>query len=144
MVDGSVTFTWGGDERRFRLPIDQCLALEEKRGCGLAEIRMRLVEGRWYVADVRETIRLGLMGVGVEALPARQLVDEFCSDGRLQESVLAAVVIVSAALVSPENEPAVGNGEAAAGTPGGQDASPLPRSTAPARRSATRRRKSAK
>lgn len=125
-MDGSVSIVWGGDERTFRLAIDQCLALEEKRGCGLRELWMRLGSDGWYVEDIRESIRLGLLGAGVEPKEARRLVDLHCSDGHLFKSVLAAFTIVSAAIAAPEGEQQVGK-EGAAAAPGTD--SPLPPST---------------
>lgn len=129
MKDGSIDLLWGGDERRFRLAIAQCLALEERRGCGLREIWHRLGSDRWAVDDVRETIRLGLIGGGTEPKAAAALVETFCGDGQLYAGVIVAFSIISQAIAAPADEPPVGKAGAAAAPETG---SPPPPSGEPA------------
>lgn len=128
-VDATIEFTWGGDLRTFRLAIAQCLALEEKRSCGLAEVKGRLEADKWYIDDVRQPLRLGLIGAGTDAKQAQKLVDEFCADGKLMDSVLAAYAVICAAISAPANEPPVGKQTAATDTTEA-NASPPPLSTA--------------
>jgi len=125
-ITGEVRMVWAGDERVFRLAIANCLALEERRGCGLSSILTRLESGGWWVDDVRETLRIALTGGGMDAKAARKLVDDHCSDGRLQESVLTAYIVVSAAISAPTHEPEVGKDQAAGDPVEATDASPLP------------------
>ncbi|QPC43488.1 gene transfer agent family protein [Kaustia mangrovi] len=124
--DASVTFTWAGDERTFRLAIKEALALEDRRDCGLAEIAGRLSSARWRIDDIREPLRLGLIGAGLDAAKARKLVEDNVVPGRLAEHVLAARAVLMASLVGDPNEP-VGKEEAAEET----GESPPPASTEP-------------
>lgn len=129
--DGRIDVLFAGDERTFRLAIDQLLALEEKCQCGAAEILWRLQNQRWHVRDVRETIRLGLVGAGVDPKFALRLVDEHAGDGRLLDCVLTASYILMAALMGDPREK-VGKEEAAGDASEAMDASPPPRSVEPA------------
>jgi hypothetical protein len=140
--DGSVELVWGGDLRTFRLGIDELLALQEKRDAGIQEIANRLRLQTWRVQDVHETLRLALMGGGMDAKAAQQLVDEQARPGKLASSALAAFAVLVSAIQGDENDP-VGKGEAALETPGATD-SPVPPSTERARSSGTRRKRSAK
>lgn len=131
--DGSITFVWGDGEHPFRLPIGHLRELQEKCDAGPAEIAGRLANGRWRVDDVRETIRLGLIGGGMTPADAYTRTVRYVDERPLLESVPAAQAVLMAALVGVHEEP-VGKGEAAeaeteAATTG---ASPSPPSTAPA------------
>lgn len=123
-LNASFTQVWAGDERTFRLGIGELLALEEKRDLGCAEILNRIGAGQWRIADLKEPIRLGLIGGGVDARRAKDLVEENVVPGRLLEAAVLARNILLAALVAPSEEP-VGKDDAAAEAPG-QNASPPP------------------
>ena len=129
-ANASFTQVWAGDERTFRLGIGELLALEEKLDCGCAAVVNRISGGEWRIADLKEPIRLGLMGGGVEAKRAKALVEENVVPGRLLEAAVLARAVLLAALVSPTSEP-VGKDDAATEAPGA-NASPPPPSTEPA------------
>lgn len=129
-ANASFTQVWAGDERSFRLGIGELLALEEKRDLGCAEILNRIGLGQWRIADVKEPIRLGLMGGGVDARRARELVDENVVPGKLLEAAVLARAILLAALVGDSREQA-GKDGAATEAPGA-NASPPPPSMEPA------------
>ena len=140
--DGSVELVWGGDLRTFRLGIDELLALQEKRDAGIQEIANRLRLQTWRVQDVHETLRLALLGGGMEPKAAQQLVDEQARPGKLASSALTAFAVLVSAIQGDENDP-VGKEPAAPETPGATD-SPVPPSTERGRSSGTRRKRSAK
>lgn len=126
--DGSVELQWAGDVRRFRLGIDELLALQEKRDSGPFEIALRLRSNTWRLQDVQETIRLGLLGAEVEPKAAKELVETQVVPGKLMINAFVALAILLAALEGdgveqPKKKPP------AAASPGG---SPPPPSTAPA------------
>lgn len=79
--DASVTLDFAGERRVFRLAIGQLRALQEACGAGPLQIYRRLLEGGWRIDDLRETLRLGLIGGGAtDALATRlvrQTVDDF-------------------------------------------------------------------
>jgi hypothetical protein len=130
--DGSITLTWGDGEHRFRLAIGQLRELQEKCDAGPAEIAVRLADGRWRVNDVRETIRLGLIGGGMPPGDALKLTVRFVDERPWLESVPAAQAVLMAALVGAPEEPVGKPGAAEAETEAAMDASPSPPSTAPA------------
>lgn len=129
MRDASVELVFGGDERRFRLGLDQLFALEESLDCGFRECLVRLLSDTWRVRDVREPIRLGLIGAGVDGKKAKGLVDEFVVPGRFAYCHVLARTIL-AAVLDDGGEP-VGKTQAVA-TPPEAPASPLPPSSEPA------------
>jgi hypothetical protein len=103
--DGSVDLVWAGDERKFRLGIAELLSLQVKRDSGPYEILVRLQTGMWRVEDLQETIRIGLIGAGVDGGAARKLVDENVREGRLTANVLIAQAILLNALAGDPEEP---------------------------------------
>jgi Phage tail tube protein, GTA-gp10 len=130
-ADGSVTLAWGdSEERKFRLSIAALIELQEKCKAGPPEILDRLLSGRWKVEDIRETLRLGLVGGGAKPEEALALRARYV-DTRLQESALVAQAVLMAALVGVKDDP-VGKREAVPDATGATVASPPPLSTEPA------------
>lgn len=82
-IAAEVELKWADGRYLFALKLKQIEELQRLcGGSGLGEIAQRLlVEGRWFVADVVETLRLGLIGGGMPALRARELIDTYV-DGR--------------------------------------------------------------
>ena len=111
-ADASVTITWGDGDHRFRLAIGQLRELQEKCAAGPMEVLDRLATRRWRVDDVRETIRLGLIGGGLEPIKALPLVKHYIDERPIMESVPAAQAVLIAALIGVEEDPA---GKAEAG-----------------------------
>jgi hypothetical protein len=75
--DGSVELYWGEGLTRFRLKIDQLLALESKFDCGVIEILDRFPARRWRLGEVKEIIRNGLIGAEIGLQKANSLVDTY-------------------------------------------------------------------
>jgi len=119
--DARVTIDWGDGEHVFRLAFAQLLELQEKTDAGPLELFQRIGGGRWRVMDLRETIRLGLIGGGMDPAKAIVLVRRYVEQRPLSESVPVALEILTAAIAIPENE---SPGKAPAGEETG--ASPLP------------------
>lgn len=114
--DGSCEFVWAGDERRFRLGLDELFALQDKLDSGPAEIVTRLRDGTWRLQDVQETFRLALIGAGEDAKKAKALVAEQIVPGRIRQHVMPAFAIILSALQGDENDP-VGKDQAEAPAP---------------------------
>lgn len=145
---GTVTIAWRNGEDDFCVSrIKDALLLEEKCGCGVYQIAERLssvlanaqngtLGGRAYVNDIRETIRIGLIGGGKKPEEAAKIVAS-CVDGYpLAHSVLVAHRVLTAYLVGVPGDP-LGKtqaGEAATGQESLQTtaASSAPESTASA------------
>jgi hypothetical protein len=132
--DGSVMLVWGDGERRFRLAIGQLRELEEKCRAGSQEIFLRMAQGKWRIDDIRETLRLGLIGGGTPPTDAHMLIVRYFDPPERPklEGVDPALRILKEALVGSEEEPlgknapAGANATTPAGSPSGQP------STAPA------------
>lgn len=122
--DARVTIPWADGDHVFRLALDQLLELQDKTDAGPMELMVRLRGQRWRVQDLRETIRLGLIGGGRSPAEAMVLVRRYVDGRPLLESVPVALEIIVAALTMPED---AGGGKVAAEMETG--ASPPPPST---------------
>jgi hypothetical protein len=101
---GSLSFDWADGHHAFRLAIAQLRELQDKTGVGPAALFDRLASRQWKVDDLRETIRLGLIGGGMDPFDALVLVKRYVDDRPLMENVLPAWRILSAALMGPEDD----------------------------------------
>lgn len=99
-----VDLVWPGGEHHFCLPIDNLRALEQKCDAGPAWILQRLTSQQWRVDDVLETIRLALVGGGMDANDARRLVVKVTGSRPITEFVLTAQAALMAALYGGEDE----------------------------------------
>lgn len=130
--DARVTISFGDGDHVFRLGLDQLLELQDKTDAGPLQLLRRVQGQDWRVQDLRETIRLGLIGGGKSPAEALVLVKRYVDARPLLEGVPVALEVLIAALAMPEDQPA---GEAVAETETG--ASPLPPSMEPAPSSAS-------
>ncbi|NBJ13339.1 gene transfer agent family protein [Microvirga arsenatis] len=103
--DASVSFDWADGEYTFRLAIGQLRELQDKTGVGPYALLARLIDGTWRVDDLRETIRLGLIGGKVDPLKALGLVRTYVEGRPLAESVNPAKAILSAAIFGNPEDP---------------------------------------
>jgi hypothetical protein len=129
-----VTLDWADGEYSFRLGIKEIEELQEKTGCGPFFLLNRLVDGSWKVQDIRETIRLGLIGGGMEPVKALPLVRNYVDGRPLLESVKFAQLILSAALAGAPDGERPGKAGAVKGRAKNSqtEGSPLPLTTEPA------------
>jgi Phage tail tube protein, GTA-gp10 len=98
-VNGEVELTWGDGEHKFNIARLKCLLeLEEKCGVGVFEIYQRILNGKWKINDLRETLRLGLIGGGMTPDKALRLINRYCDDQPWVESILPAQAILGAAM----------------------------------------------
>jgi hypothetical protein len=113
---GTIELAWlAGAETFCIAKIEHQLALEEKCGAGIFEIAERLesvalasaekrIGGRARISDVRETIRLGLIGAGKDPMTALKLVRENVDSRPTLESVLLAYHIIAATLAGVDGD----------------------------------------
>lgn len=100
MINGSVELEWGDGDHVFNIAkLGQALELEEKCDAGLFEIFQRVTDGKARLNDIRETIRLGLIGGGKTPVQALALVKRYVDDRPLIESLPVARSLLMAALV---------------------------------------------
>lgn len=90
-----------GRKHVFCLTIRCLEELQDKCDAGPQAIWQRLVDGSWKIADVRETLRLGLIGGEMKPIEAAKLVDRYVDTGSLLENVLYARAVLQAALAGP-------------------------------------------
>lgn len=107
MPDGSgrTALDWGDGEYTFRLPMKQLRELQDKTGLGPEALYNRIATGAWRVEDIRETIRLGLIGGGMDEVKAVKLVRQYIDDAPLLKHKPTAIAIILAALLGPPNDP---------------------------------------
>lgn len=110
---GEITTAWGDGEYTFRLTVAGAIELEEKCDAPFAVIFGRLNQGAFKINDVRETIRLGLIGGGLPAVDAKKLVDRYCEP--LSENLNAARLVLAGLMFGFEAHP-LGNQPAAPAT----------------------------
>lgn len=105
-ANGTRTIIWAGGEHQFCLAkVGLILDLEAKCDAGIATVMTRLGSGSWRLNDVREPIRLGLIGGGLAPDKAMQLVRNHVDDNPLTSSVLLAYSIIEAVMVGVPDEP---------------------------------------
>lgn len=98
------TGPFGDGPHDFQLNIAELEELQELTDAGPEEVFHRVSEGRWRVADIRETIRLGLKGGGMEPLKARAMIDRYAASGDLANQKALVTAILAAALVGAPDE----------------------------------------
>lgn len=91
-----VVLNWAGGEHPFLLRIGDRLALEDACKCGVGPILSRLMSVQvgafeWRQNDVLETLRLGLIGAGMDRVEAQRLVHT--ADGQVGLVSLAPVAL---------------------------------------------------
>lgn len=127
-----LTLEWGDGTHTFRLAIGQLRELQEKTNCGPMELVNRMLRGTWRLDDVRETIRLGLVGGGSTPIDALALVARYVDQRPLAEAVPMAQAILSVLLFGNDEDDPLGKTRAEEGTSSSQmGASPSPASTEP-------------
>jgi hypothetical protein len=105
------------------------IELEQKCDSPIAIINARLVSGSYKVTDVRETIRIGLIGGGMDPAKALGLIRTYVDDRPLAESWIMARVIMGGLFYGFEEAP-LNPPQAAADQPSPSVSTP-PQSTKP-------------
>jgi hypothetical protein len=113
---------WEGGEHDFALTIKELRALQDRCDAGPGHILNRFYSGEWRIDDVIETVRLGLMGGGIERQEAARLIKLHVEEKPLNLSVLLARVILSEFLNGVKDDP---SGEQPAGEATGEVSKPL-------------------
>ena len=105
-MQGLVELNWPGGEHAFRLRLGELQALQEKCDAGPELILQRVRLGVWQVNDLFETLRLGLIGGGVDRDSARKLVIDAFERTPLMEFKTPAIEVLAAALIGVPDDPA--------------------------------------
>lgn len=105
-MQGLVELNWPGGEHAFRLRLGELQALQEKCDAGPEMVLQRIRLGVWQVNDLFETIRLGLIGGGMDRDAARRLVIDSFERTPLMEFKTPAIEVLAAALIGVPDDPA--------------------------------------
>lgn len=108
----TVTLNWPGGEHEFALPLGQLRALQERVNCGPEALLQRMGRGEWFVDDLIEVLRCGLIGGGMPAKEAGPLVTRIAEAHPKLQLKPPAVAILMEVLVGVEDDP-VGEQEGA-------------------------------
>lgn len=105
-ANGSISFDWADGEHTFRLAIGQLRELQDKTGCGPMQVYQRLMDATWRVDEVRETLRIGLIGGGMPPMEALILTKRYVDEQghSLIENAKAAQNVILAALVGVHDD----------------------------------------
>lgn len=111
-ANGTRTIIWANGEDQFCLAkIGLLLDLEAKCNAPVGVIFGRLGSGNFGINDIRETIRLGLIGGGMSPDRAMTAVKSHVDGNPLASSVLTAYCVLEAVMVGVPDDP-VGKGMA--------------------------------
>jgi hypothetical protein len=103
--DGSRLLDFATGTYLFRLGWGELEKIQEACDAGPYVVLDRLVSGRWRVADIRETIRWGLIGGGMSPTEATKLVRDFVESRPPVENLVTAQLVLGASVVgAPEEE----------------------------------------
>jgi len=135
-----VELTFADADYTFRLPIKRIAELEEKCQAPIGTIWKRVLTSEYHAVDLVETVRIGLIGGGLEAQEARTLIERYCDVWPLEIWHAHATAILSACIIGYEagEESDAPKDEAA-----GEDTSTSPQPTRSASKKASARKKSA-
>lgn len=97
-----VELTFADADYTFKLPLIRIAELEEKCKAPIGTIWKRVLTGEYHAIDLIETVRLGLIGGGMTAQDARNLIDRYCDQWPLEEWHTHAVAILSACVIGFE------------------------------------------
>lgn len=105
--NAAVDLDFGDGSYRFRLAMGELEELQEVTGAGPYHCLRRLLAGDWHVQDVRDTLRLGLIGGGVSANEALKLTRRYVEERPdwIRNATLAIAVLSAALAGAPEEEP---------------------------------------
>lgn len=96
MSDTTYRAFFGDSERAFKITVDLITELERKTDAGIGRLCRRLFAGDFHLADVSETIRLGLIGGGATPGEASALVAAYVTNRPFAETYPLAVSILEA------------------------------------------------
>ena len=102
--DATIELDWADGEHRFRLGWGELIKLQEACDAGPLVIFGRLGSGTWRLNDIRETMRLGLIGGGKTPDAALALVRDYVEARPPMENVALARAILGAAVLGPADE----------------------------------------
>ncbi|SFJ55037.1 Phage tail tube protein, GTA-gp10 [Phyllobacterium sp. CL33Tsu] len=110
--DASIELDFGDDTYTFRLAWGELVKVQEACNAGPYVVLQRLYSQTWEMNDIREVIRWGLIGGGLEPVKALKLVKDYVEARPPLESIIYAQAVLSAGLMGAPEE-SLGKTEAA-------------------------------
>lgn len=135
---------FGPGRQVFEMTIAGLEELQETCDAGPEEILDRVLTGRWRVDDIREPLRLGLIGGGMDANAALVMVARYAAPGNLgPHKALVACIVGAAIHGAPDEDTPPEKPKRRGAPPSPAESSGSQPSTRSAARSASRPSKSA-
>lgn len=127
----SISLAWADGEYMFRLGLGQIEELQEACDAGPFVILNHLVHGTWRVAMVRETLRLGLIGGGMQPTRALTLIKRYHDELPWAHNVKQATAVIHAAVLGAPDGERPGKARAARAKGAAASSSPMESSLSP-------------
>lgn len=138
-----VELTFADADYVFRLPLKRIAELEDKCNAPIGTIWKRVCLTADYKAeDLTQTVRLGLIGGGMDPQDARKLIERYCDEWPLAVWHGHAVAILGACVEGYDDPSAGDDGGKKTAAAGETDSSTSPPATGSASKKASRPRKS--
>lgn len=106
--DATIEFDFADGRYKFRLGIGELEELDEKTDRGPYELLRMIDDHTWRTSHVREVIRIGIIGGGLEPVKATKLLKRYLDDRPLIEWLPYARLILFACLAGPRDGEAPG------------------------------------
>jgi len=113
--NGEIELDFGDGTYPFRLGWGELQKLQEACDAGPFVILERICDKSFKIGDIRETLRLGLIGGGMEPVRALKLVREYVEERPLLENLMRAQAVLGMALIGAPEEETGKKPQAAAG-----------------------------
>lgn len=102
--DASVTLAWADGDYTFRLGWGELVKLQEECDAGPGYVLQRLMTMECRVQDISSTIRLGLVGGGMEPTKALKMVRDYVESRPPMENRMLAAGVLGVAWNGPGDE----------------------------------------
>lgn len=101
---GPIIIDWPGGNHAFQLRLGELHQLQEKTDSGPEFLLRKLQAGQWAASDLREILRLGLVGGGLDHASAVKAVDCALNNVPLMDFKVPALAVLVAALYGPPDD----------------------------------------
>ena len=105
--------TFLGDAKHpFQLTAPMIIELERLTGSGIGTIAKRMFTQDYRLTEVTETIRLGLIGGGMDPKRAKEMIEAYVDNRPIGDSINVALTVMNATFfgevtrINPPQEPA--------------------------------------
>ena len=100
-----VVLQWPGGEHAFRLGLSELETIQQKTDCGPEFLAHRIKSMQWKVDDLREIMRNGLIGGGMDHVQALRLIEQADATATGISLKVPALEVMLAYLYGPADDP---------------------------------------